>query len=428
MERRNRAGLGRSKAPGTVGGTPRERKCACGHGRANNACRVEKPCPPRLWSLDVLRGACAGVVFLSHCHLWSGFPPAGGIETGLWTSIAHVYELFVMATWPLGGHHPAVLGFFVLSGFCIHFPFEWRLRHGGAAPRWGDYFRRRFLRIMPVYWTGCVLGLAFVALERAHPSGHPLLVLHAYAPPAHVATRLLGVSGIYPEEIFSGNYLLNTVAVELLMYAAYPVVYHFAARGAWRKLGAAFLALHLSTLILLQWVTPFWVFNSVFMLGIFWYAGALAAHLYVTRGWTASGRALGLAWAAFLVTKLVPHFYGLTLIKQAAWSMVCVLGIVWALGREIARPGLGEGRLMRTLRWTGQISYSLYAVHTPVIMFATWGLLVLAGGHDYFVQLAANLTCSIAVTLAVHYGVERWFYQPRSYVPPHAGTRLTPAA
>jgi peptidoglycan/LPS O-acetylase OafA/YrhL len=65
------------------------------------------------------------------------------------------------------------------------------------------------------------------------------------------------------------------------------------------------------------------------------------------------------------------------------------------------------------MRYSGKISYSLYAVHTPAIMLATWGLLVVAGNTDYFVQLAANLAASAAATLLTYYGIERVFYRPR---------------
>lgn len=375
---------------------------------------MEQSAPPRLQSLDALRGACAGIVFLSHWHLWSGFTPVGTVERAVRSALDLVYELFVIGTWPVGGHHPAVLGFFVLSGFCIHFPFEWRLRHGDVSPpAWRGYFRRRFLRIMPVYWTACALGLLFVAIEQTHPSGSPLLALHASAPPWHVAARVLGVSGLYPDEIFAGNYILNTVAVELLMYAAYPLFFRFAARGAWRTLGAFFLFLHLCAIALLSWVTPFWVFNSILMLGLFWYAGALAAHLYVTRRWTVSGRALGLAWATFLLTKIIPHFYGLNLFKQAAWGVVCMFGIVWIVARETARPEPGRSWHHHWLRQLGAISYTLYAVHTPVVMLTTWTLLVGFDCHDYLVQLTAVLASSAVVTYAVYRGIELRFYRPR---------------
>ena len=369
--------------------------------------------PPRFWSLDVLRGCCALIVFLSHWHLWSNFSPRGGFERGLHGVLDAIHDATRALTWPTGGHHPAVLGFFVLSGFCIHYPYEWRQHHGQiATPSWADYFRNRFRRIMPVYWAACLLGLGFVVVQTLRPMPDSLLALHADSPWRHIAVRFVGIAGLFPEEIFAGNYLLNTVAVEMVMYALYPLIHRFAAQGAWRGLGFTFLALHGFAIALLPWVTAYWVFNSVFMLGIFWYAGALAAHLFVSRGWRASGAQLGLAWACFLGAKLVPGFYGLTLIKQAAWGGVCMLGISWALRREEISPSAGELAPIRALRRAGQLSYALYAVHTPVIMLTTWALL--AGGlQAYPLQLASTLVTSILATYAIYYGVERRFYQPR---------------
>jgi peptidoglycan/LPS O-acetylase OafA/YrhL len=384
--------------------------------------------PPRFWSLDALRGGCALVVFLSHWHLWSDFVPRGGFERGLRDTLDGIYHLLGAVTWPTGGHHPAVIGFFVLSGFCIHFPFEWKARHLPASPPvWRDYFRSRFLRIMPVYWTACVLGLLFIGVQQWWPASDPLLGLHATANFSHIAVRFLGVAGVYPEEIFAGNYLLNTVAVEMVMYAIYPLIYRFAVRGAWGGLGAGFLLAHGTAVLLLSWVTPYWVFNSVFMLGLFWYAGALAAHLFLARGWRATGAQFGAAWALFLFTKLLPYFYGLTIVKQAAWGLVCMLGLSWVLRLEERRTAGTGGRIIRMLRYSGQLSYTLYAVHTPVIMLTTWALLAGLGGRDYFVQLVTTLATSLAMTLIVHHCIERRFYRPRS-LQPSAPSELNLAA
>ncbi len=77
------------------------------------------------------------------------------------------YDAFVALTWPTGGHHPAVICFFVLSGFCIHYPFAWRSAQPGAAPRstGADYFSPALLaHHAGSYWAACLLGLlGFVA-------------------------------------------------------------------------------------------------------------------------------------------------------------------------------------------------------------------------------------------------------------------------
>ncbi len=370
--------------------------------------------PSRLWSLDVMRGGCAMAVFLCHWHLWSDFAPQAGFEHGVRLVGEKAYDLFTTLTWPTGGHHPAVIGFFVLSGFCIHYPFAQRARAGLPQPGWKDYFTRRFLRIMPVFWTACVFGLIFVLAETHRPSGDLLLSTHAAGSPGEIAVRFAALAGLYPHEIFAGNYPLITVAVELLMYALYPLVYAQAARGRWLGLGLGFVFLQLVAVWLLQYVTPYWVFNSVLMFGLFWYAGALAAHLYVNRHTVVRGHWLLAAWLAYLALKAAPHFYGITLFKQAAWALVCTFGLLWALRREALHSAAQSRPVVVALRYSGRISYSLYAMHTPAIMLATWGLLSFTGNRDYLVQLAVTFTATAALTLLTYYGVERVFYRPRA--------------
>jgi peptidoglycan/LPS O-acetylase OafA/YrhL len=367
--------------------------------------------PARLWSLDVLRGLCAGVVFLSHWHLWSDFPPQHAAERFGQSAAAFVHEAVSLLTWPTGGHHPAVLGFFVLSGFCIHYPFARRALAGGPPPDWRDYLRRRFRRIVPVYWAACALGLVFVCAQVLAPAPSPLLMLHAGGSWFDTLVRFSGLAGIYPREIFAGNYILTTVTVEIFMYAAYPLLCRPMLDGRWRLVGAWFLALHAFAILLLAWFSPYWVFNSVFMLGIFWYGGALAAQFTLTRQLRITGRWLLRAWLLFLVTKSLPHFPGLNLIKQAAWALVCTLGILWCLRWE------SEGRLaahpaIRALRRLGDVSYSLYAMHTPAIMLASWTLVHLRVS-SYSLQLVATMGASLAATLLGHRFIEQRFYQRR---------------
>jgi peptidoglycan/LPS O-acetylase OafA/YrhL len=368
--------------------------------------------PARLWTLDVLRGLCAGIVFLSHWHLWSDFTPRGTLETALHGLATWTHDAVAVLTWPTGGHHPAVLGFFVLSGFCIHYPFARRALAGEPPPVWRDYLRRRWLRIVPVYWAACGLGAVFVAAQVLHPVPSPLLQLHASGSWKDFFIRFTGLAGIWPREIFAGNYILTTVTVEIFMYAAYPLLHGPMLDGRWRRVGLLFVALHALAIALLAWFSPYWVFNSIFMLGVFWFAGALAAQLHLTRRLRIAGRWLLAAWVLFLVTKAVPHFTGLNLLKQAAWSLVCVLGILWCLRWENHAAFAGHAGT-RALRRLGDLSYSLYAVHTPAIMLATWALLHL-GLASYSLQLALTMAFSVAATLVVHHGIERVFYFRRN--------------
>jgi peptidoglycan/LPS O-acetylase OafA/YrhL len=353
------------------------------------------------------------IVFISHWHLWSGFEPAPGLGHLVRTFGDNCYTVFVSLTWPTGGHHPAVICFFVLSGFCIHYPFAWRAQAGRPHSDWPDYFRRRFRRIIPVYWAACLLGLVFVLVQTARPASSALLGLHASGSVTEMAVRFAALNAFYPDEIFSGNYLLNTVAVEILMYALYPWFHRYALRGRWLSLGLGFVGLQLVAVVLLQYVSPYWVFNSVLMLGLFWYIGALAAQLYVTGRTNSPGRWFLVLWLGFFGLKFVPHFYGITLLRQGAWALVCTYGILWALQQETRHADVRSRPIVSALRFTGSISYSLYAVHTPAIMLATWFLLRVVGTQNYLLQLGANLAASVAATLFTYYAVERVFYRPR---------------
>lgn len=324
---------------------------------------------------------------------------------------SQVHDAFMALFWPTGGHHPAVIAFFVLSGFCIHYPFERRAMLGEPSVSWPVYFKRRFFRIMPVYWAGCVLGLIFVAAQTYAAAPSALLELHAGCSLEDVVVRIASIAGIYPREIFAGNYILTTVTVEILMYVAYPIIHYHAMRGRWRGLGLTFVALHLFAILLLRWFTPYWVFNSVFMFGLFWYAGAYAGHLHLAgrnrvRAWW-----LVAAYALFLVVKALPYFYGLNLLKQAAWALVSFLGILWIVRREQSSAAPATARRGPFLRWLADISYSLYAMHTPAVMLASWALLHLGLAH-YSLQLAATLGASAAAVLGTHYVIERRFYRP----------------
>jgi peptidoglycan/LPS O-acetylase OafA/YrhL len=376
--------------------------------------QLGKLAPTRLWSLDVFRAASAGVVFLSHWYLWSNFTPRGATEQAVQRCAEFIHSWVTTLTWPTGGHHPAVLAFFVLSGFCIHYPFEHRAGTEGHQVDWRAYYLRRFQRIIPVYWAACVLGAVFVVVETAWPSGSPLLRLHADGTVVELLLRVSGLAWIYPQEIFAGNYILTTVTVEIVIYAGYPIFHRYAVRGRWSELGLTFLLMHALSIVLLRFYTPYWVFNSVLMLGIFWYMGALAAHLVMTRRYTVSGVFPILAWMLFLTLKSLPHFTGLNLLKQAMWGLVCALGVLWAVSWEQRWPGLRDSNVIAGFRGLANISYSLYAVHTPVIMLVTW-VLLRSGIASYSAQLLLTLVASIFVTSIVHYRVERFYYRKQNW-------------
>jgi peptidoglycan/LPS O-acetylase OafA/YrhL len=361
----------------------------------------------------MLRGGCAATVFLNHWILWSNFAPRGVIETKMQAGLAALYAAFTALTWPTGGVHPAVICFFVLSGYCVHGIFEHRSGALGSAPGWRDYFARRTRRIMPVYWVGALLGLGVVALERCWPTGDALLALHTAGGPGEVAARLGGYGALWPEEVLLGNYPLGTVGVEILIYIFYPLFLRGAAAKRWWLLGGLAIVMQVIALALRNHVNSFVLFSSILIMALFWFQGALAVHLKCRHGWRVRGWWIGAAWLAFLAAKQVPHFLGMNMLKQAIWGLVCVLVIVWLVDWEVRQAVQRDRSWARLLRWLGVISYPLYSVHTPIILLVNWAMLRL-GWLDYGRQLAANLVLCVAVSVWVHRFVEKRFYRART--------------
>jgi len=92
---------------------------------------------------------------------------------------------------------------------------------------------------------------------------------------------------------------------------------------------------------------------------------------------------------------------------------VATLGILQLLHLEHQRPRMGASAGFRLLRRIGLASYSLYAIHTPVLLLTTWALLR-AGQTTYSVQLLVTFATAVLVVGLVYRGIERVFYRPRA--------------
>src|SRR5258708_155775 len=85
--------------------------------------------------LDAMRFILAFWVAVGHYQMITLFgDPATG--TGFWHLFKHAWRTFVFGT-------PAVIVFFVISGFCIHLPF-----HGNVKIDVLRYYMRRYTRIL----------------------------------------------------------------------------------------------------------------------------------------------------------------------------------------------------------------------------------------------------------------------------------------
>lgn len=361
----------------------------------------------RIESLDAFRGACALAVFLTHWFLWANFRPAGETERLLHDSLATIYEVFCLLAWNSNGHHPAVLGFFVLSGFCIHASRARRAASGGAAPDWRRYFVSRGRRILPVYWWGTLLGVGLMALQATWPSTNPLLAAHLAGGLRDLVVRLFAVTAVVPGDVILGNWSLNTVSSEIAIYALYPLLFKGTRRISWVPVLAGLIGLQFVALALLPYFPMHWVFGTPLMMGAYWYLGMLAADWHFKGGRPVPAWALLSVWGLFLALRGLPYSPVNFVFVQLLRALGFTLLLLWLVGREARFSSfVGHGPL-RFLRWVGQGSYSLYAVHPPAIMATTWALGNLTGIRSNALQLLFTLLATLLVTFVTYWLVER---------------------
>jgi len=355
----------------------------------------------RSGGIDALRAVFALWVVLFHL-----IPVAGRLQGGDAVPVSLHYFLNVVDQLTRSNNelHPAVLGFIVLSGYCIH-------RNGLRMPYQGIYQFgvRRCLRILPVFWLAClfpILTLHFdVAVSPALTrSMHSITELDPYC----LLTKMTAVQALTPAFFNSAtcpaqaNGALLTVMVEIILYALYACFFAvFIWRGrenwVWIICAASFIcglvvaALSPSYPTLYDW----WQNSSVYGFLPYWWIGAALLHPRV-RAWVIRRfGALLLAWAVLtavlsLGTEYVPV---IAEVRKLAFSF-CVGAVICLLDEA----KIGSRNPLSTI---GRAGYSLYAFHVPLIVCTT------LYGLPWWLTLAA----AIAFAFAIYLAIERPFTQ-----------------
>ena len=316
----------------------------------------------RIPIIDLLRGtSCLGVL-LYHVRvdLWVG-----------WWKIKHFPNEFSQSekllAWlsvpsPFLGY--AILLFFLISGFCIHYPNT----KGVSEPNWKAYFIRRFLRIYPTYFIALLLTSSISLLCHFLWDDKTWDIGRIF--------RVATLSQNYPPD--EGQLLCNpslwTIPLEIEFYILYPIVFLLFSRSLTWLL--AILSIGISSgSVLLQSQGILWPAFTAAFLWPTWLLGAWIAELY--RKEKLSNLKIyqlvmpSLIFLILAITSRIENWASWS--QYTSWTGFYFFFFLFSLTYSKLIYSILGPNLFRALSWLGKISFSLYLIHFP--LFRLFGYL-----------------------------------------------------
>ena len=343
---------------------------------------------------DLLRGIAALLVFFEHGRnlFFVDYP----------NLTSHRFVLLIPYLLS-GAGHQAVVVFFVLSGFFISGTVFRAVERNQWL--WTDYLTRRFVRLWVVllpalllclFWDklGIHLGHA-PALYRGQVSNHMLGNVARLLSPSAFFGNLFFLQAILVP-VFGSDGALWSLANEFWYYILFPLGF-FALRSAtprWQRLlcGTLFLA------------TALFVGGMLYSFPI-WLAGTLLLLVPPPRFSASVGRRARIVAACiyplvfFALAKIrwLPGFTGDYVLTVATFVFLWILLSANGSAAPTALP-------VRASREMARFSYTLYAVHTPFLVF----LVSLTAGDTRWIPTPAHIAAGAAiacVALGYAYGL-----------------------
>jgi peptidoglycan/LPS O-acetylase OafA/YrhL len=303
----------------------------------------------------------ASFVIFVHLFPWYSFCSAYNFY------IINKLNKFIVSVFQKGGEtNPAVLAFIILSGYCIH---RNGLRDNEITlPHMKKFFKRRFFRIMPVYFLGIILGVTGFFCFSTNCS--KLITATTEISVAALLGKVFALHALCPlnfSDYYCGNGPLVTVGTEIWLYLTYPLGLFLI-----KKFGqSAFiksLAIILISGIVLCSVFPsfkgWWHNGSLFGFLPYWWIGVF----FVNPPSLSSFYKKRFFGFFFLITMV---YFVISKNPFVVEIRKLLLGILigYFLNKiDTPRPQL-LSQYPAFLSNLMESSYSLYAIHTPIIVF-----------------------------------------------------------
>jgi len=310
--------------------------------------------------IDIFRGFAAMwvIVYHSRVDLWVGFREIRN-SPGAYSGFD---RLLAWLSLPAACGGSAVMLFFLISGFCIHFPYAASSRLFNIK----QYGLRRAFRILPPYLFAVILTCLLEWLVYWMGGASPT--------PWHQIGRVALLSQNYGEH--AGQLLTNgslwSLPVEVELYIAY-LLFYFLLKSIGGRSTAAIISIA-SLLATIGYLDGIKALSENFLrFWAIWCAGAVLAewfksgHLPEFKIWN------GLTFFLLAMSALwgEGHQWHLGILNYL-WAAAYFHVIWFALLNPNSLHRFPK-RCVELFVWLGKISYSAYLIHAP--LFALYGFL-----------------------------------------------------
>ena len=315
------------------------------------------PYPAALQPLTALRFFAALVVIIHHFGYFAPFP-------------VEEYTSF------LKKGYLAVDFFFILSGFILTHAYAKMVLAGNFDRH--DFLRRRFARIYPVHIV-MLLVMALVALTPLHfspikewPGAYPWdLFIH----------NVLLIQGWGIDDTLGFNIPSWSISAEWFAYLLFPILLPLSVR-----LHTAFLLIVSISIYAAAWfisnyldpLRPITEFTNDFSPLRILPAFLLGMAIYRYKAVRMPNAMCGWGLVIYAALAFLFMHYGLIDIV-----VIPCLALIVAWGADLTRTQQESGLANPVAVWLGEISYSLYMVHYPVMVVVLYSAQLYLSEQDY---------------------------------------------
>lgn len=327
-----------------------------------------------LYFLDGLRGLAAFYVVVGHARwlLWEGYSTGFLKHSGDYTLLEKLI-VYSSSAFTLG--HQAVLFFFVLSGFVIHLRYAKQLstNRQGARFDWQRYIYRRSKRLYPtlIFAMAVTLFLDWLGQSMGYPiyfQNTPYPQININLIPDHSALTALGnlafvMTSYVPA--WGTNGPLWSLKFEWWFYMIYPIFWRLS------KKSITLATTIMLVLFLLSFYPGVWaiaLFRDIFSMMLAWWFGVLLADTFTKR------ISFSFRWVALLSVLLLilPLLNFNNAIQDILWGLAFSGFIAACFVLQTRGWNL---RLLKRLKPLGDMSFTLYVIHFPILVFLSGKLM-----------------------------------------------------